>query len=40
MVIVDWFGLGQSAIVDWVGLDLAKWTQVQLCLGRLTNFDT
>ena len=40
MVIVDWFGLGQSAIVDWVGLDLAKWTQVQLCLGCLTNFDT
>jgi len=32
MVIVDLFGLGQSAIVDWVGLDLAKWTHVQRCI--------
>jgi len=30
MVIVDWIGLGQSAS-GLVGLDLAKWTHVQLC---------
>ena len=31
MVIVDWIGLDWvSQLVDWDGLDLAKWTHVQL----------
>jgi len=32
---VDWIGLEWvSQLVDWVGLDLAKWTHVQLCVCK------
>jgi len=36
MVIVDWV----SQLVDWVGLDLAKWTHVQLWVGAPLVFPT
>jgi len=31
----DWIG-SVSEFVDWVGLDLAKWTHVQLCVKLLS----
>ena len=29
---LSWIGLDWIKLLDWVGLDLAKWTHVQLCV--------